>query len=165
MANFFGNPGANVIAGAGFIDNIFGFAGPDTLFGGGNEDVLYGGVGNDNLIGGGGEDVLVGGAGFDVFNYDTVLHSQVGAGARDIIVDFDGNGAAAGDRIDLSTIDADVSPGMGGDQDFTSAQLSYSANGILSVDVIGNPGAVDLQIALVGAPFLDIVGATNDIIL
>ena len=40
---------------------------------------------------------------------------------------------------------------MAGNQAFVAAQLSY-AGGIFSVDVIGDPGAVDLQIELVGAP-------------
>ncbi len=164
MANIFGNGAPNVLGIAGpAVDNIFGFGGNDTLIGLGGNDYLSGGTENDILRGGSGQDVLEGGSGFDRFDYDSVTQSPAGALARDIIVDFVGNGGAAGDQIDLSTIDANV--GMAGNQAFVTAQLSYSAGGILSVDVIGDPGAIDLQIELVGAPPLDIVGATNDIIL
>ena len=166
MANIFGNGAANVLGIAGAaVDNIFGFGGNDTLNGFGGNDYLSGGTENDILRGGGGQDVLEGGSGFDRFDYDSVAQSQVGAGAfaGDFIVDFVGNLGAAGDQIDLSTIDANVN--VAGNQAFVVGQLSYSATGILLADVIGG---ADLEIALVGTvgiPPLDIVGATNDIIL
>ncbi len=160
MANIFGNNAGNLLGIASpNVDNIFGFGGNDILNGFAGNDYLSGGTENDILRGGGGQDVLEGGSGFDLFDFDSVTESPVGA-ARDIIVDFVGNGVNAGDKIDLSRIDADVI--ANGNQVFDPAQLSYSAGGIFTANVIGT--AADLQIELVGVPTLDIVGATNDII-
>ncbi|SFF15883.1 hypothetical protein [Nitrosomonas sp. Nm166] len=164
MAIIFGTGGNDFLTGGAARDIILGFGGADRLAGGAGGDVLVGGGGGDILTGGLGKDFLVGGAGFDRFDYNTVAQSPAGEGARDVILDFDGNGAAAGDFIDLSTIDANLN--VGGNQAFTLAQLNYNAGtGILSVNVFGDPGAVDLQIELDDAPPLDIVGVTNDIIL
>jgi Ca2+-binding RTX toxin-like protein len=78
------------------------------LSGAGN-DTITGGQGNDILYGNGGADTLTGGAGNDVFVYaDTV---QSSGASVDHITDF-----GAGDRIDLSQIDADTT--QGGDQAF-----------------------------------------------
>ena len=62
------------------------------------------------LRGNGGRDLLIGGTGADTFDFDLAAHS---AGAwRDVLRGgdggraFDGAGAAAGDTIDLSGIDA-----------------------------------------------------------
>ena len=75
------------------------------------------------LIGGAGADVLIGSAGNDRFDFNAVTElGALVAGAnvpafavRDLINGFDGAGAAAGDLIDLETIDA--VPG-GADNDF-----------------------------------------------
>jgi hypothetical protein len=78
-----------------------------------------------------------------------------------VISDFDGNGGADGDEIDLSAIDGNVS--MGGHQALTAGQVTYNTgNGNLNVDVTGDPGLVDLQIRLAGAPSVDLA---DDIIL
>lgn len=84
-------------------------------------------------------------------------------GIYDSIVDFNGNGAASGERIDLSTIDANLNEPA--NQAFALNQLSYN-NGVLTAEVIGFsiPGSLDLQIRLVGNPPLDIVDPTNDVI-
>ena len=47
-----------------------------------------------------------GGLGNDRFDFNFITESLPGAGVRDIISDFVGNGLAAGDTIDLSGIDA-----------------------------------------------------------
>jgi Ca2+-binding RTX toxin-like protein len=60
-----------------------------------------GALGDDRLNGALGRDALTGGAGADVFDYDRLVDSSVGAG-RDVVADF----AHLSDRIDLSTIDA-----------------------------------------------------------
>jgi VCBS repeat-containing protein len=69
------------------------------IFAGASDDTVIGGAGNDLIYGGLGEDSLTGGAGNDVFQYNAVAES--GPAAADSILDF-----AAGDRIDLSRIDA-----------------------------------------------------------
>src|SRR5439155_22873217 len=74
--------------------------GNDTLIGGANGDILYGGLGSDTLTGGGGNDLF----------YYTDVAQSVGANT-DRITDF-----TAGDKIDLSQIDADTT--QAGDQAF-----------------------------------------------
>jgi hypothetical protein len=87
-------------------------AGNDTLVGSDAANALRGLGGNDILRGQGGRDVLTGGSGSDIFDFDLAAHS-VGAW-RDILrggdggKSFDGAGAAAGDRIDVSGIDANA---------------------------------------------------------
>ncbi len=74
---------------------ITGGSGINTLTGGGGRDTLIGGIMNDALNGGAGADTLSGGSGNDIF----VLAK--GQSNGDIITDFRGNGAAAGDSIKL----------------------------------------------------------------
>ncbi|HEX8388363.1 MAG TPA: calcium-binding protein, partial [Sphingomonas sp.] len=93
-----GSATANTITGNGGANALHGEAGDDVLNGGGGNDVLFGGEGADRLFGSGGTDVLSGGAGNDVFGV-TVGTDLWG----DWITDF-----AAGDRIDLSRLDANV---------------------------------------------------------
>ena len=148
--------------GAGFdtllsIENVTGSIFNDTLIGNAGANVLKGGLGNDFLTGGAGRDILTGGSGFDTFDYNAASESLPGL-LRDVITDFVGNGNAAGDRIDLSTIDANAL--LFGNQAFTAAQLSY-AGGILSANIIGTAPAPDLQIQLLGAPAL----VLSDIVL
>ena len=77
--------------------------------------------------------------------------SESASGAlKDIILDFSGAGRD-GDKIDLSTIDANLS--IAGDQAFASDQLSF-ATGVLTGDVIGGP---DLQIELTGVSSLNLL--------
>lgn len=127
----FGNNGDDSLSGAAGDDLLFGDArvkwelgpdtrwiierdqsflsGRDTLDGGAGNDRLHGEAGDDRLTGGVGADELWGGIGNDRFLYADARESR-GLG-RDTIMDF-----AAGDRIDLSAIDAD--PIRAGDQTF-----------------------------------------------
>ena len=66
--------------------------------------MLRGSFGQDRLTGGPGSDTLDGGVGFDVFAFTSPSDSA--PTAPDVILAFDGRGAAAGDKIDLSAIDA-----------------------------------------------------------
>ncbi len=109
----FGNGAANSISGGGGSDTIDGRNGNDILRGNAGNDILKGGAGNDRLIGGAGADKLQGGSGADRFIYTAVSDSTTLAAGRDRIEDFD---RAAGDRIDLSAIDAHA--GIAGDQAF-----------------------------------------------
>lgn len=78
---------------------------------------------------------------------------------RDIITDFNGAGIFAGDRIDLSAIDANLL--LAGDQAFAAAQISY-VGGILRADVLFG---ADLEIQLAGAPGIIIGGAFSDVVM
>jgi serralysin len=139
----YGNDANNAIDGGEGINSLYGLAGNDTLRGNGGADVLDGGDGNDTLRGGSssdlliggasndvlsggavqsgiGADILIGGTGADRFDFDSVDDSppgycdivRAGGGA----VAFEGVGAAGGDRIDVSGIDANAN--AGGNQAF-----------------------------------------------
>lgn len=82
-------------------DYLSGGSGIDALTGGVGNDDLYGEDGNDILIGGAGSDDLYGGLGNDTFKFTNIYESGLTATTRDHIFDF-----AAGDKIDLSSIDA-----------------------------------------------------------
>ncbi|HXG79478.1 MAG TPA: PQQ-dependent sugar dehydrogenase, partial [Methyloceanibacter sp.] len=92
----------NGVNGVTVNDVLLGGSGDDTLNGLGGNDVLNGGSGADTLIGAKGRDMLIGGSEADRFDFDAVGQSRPGK-LRDVIVDFN---PAEGDKIDLSTIDA-----------------------------------------------------------
>jgi arylsulfatase A-like enzyme len=113
--SFTGNAAANLIVGgalsgvlngAGGDDTVKGGGANDTLNGVGGRDSLLGGAGNDRLIGGGANDLLAGGPGNDIFQYNSASDSS--PAASDTILDFTAPGAAFGDRVDLSGLDANV---------------------------------------------------------
>jgi Ca2+-binding RTX toxin-like protein len=91
----------------------FGTNGNDAFSGTAGADLLFGFNGNDNLTGGAGADRLTGGAGFDDFIF-AAGDTGVGAGNRDIILDFLGGGG--NEDIDLSAIDANTT--VAGNQAF-----------------------------------------------
>ncbi|MGZ9032968.1 MAG: calcium-binding protein [Rhodospirillales bacterium] len=108
--------GNDTIYGNAGNDQLYGKLGNDTLNGGAGSDRLAAYRGNDRLSGGGGDDFLrggdgldrmSGGAGNDTYNYDLASNSPAGA-RRDVILDFNGVGPAAGDIIDLATLDANI---------------------------------------------------------
>ena len=154
------------LTGSSFNDTLTGNAGNNVLSGGGGNDVLNGGSGNDTLIGGIGTDTLTGGLGNDLFDYNSVNESLVGAG-RDRIVGFSGNGALAGDRIDLTTIDANAL--VAGNQafifggPFMAGHLRY-VGGVLQGNTDAD-AAAEFEIQLLGAPALVVGGAGTDILL
>jgi serralysin len=161
-----GDNGNDVLYGGTGGDTLSGGAGSDTLRGEAGNDTLLGGFGNDVLIGGGGQDDMTGGPGNDVFMFFSVTESLGGLALRDIIVDFNGNGAAVGDRINLANIDANET--LAGNQAFTfigataftaPGQLRYtkqpagSDTGVLEGNVDADL-ASELVIQLTGAPVL-----------
>lgn len=163
-------------------DEIFGFFGDDKIYGGlGNDklwgqsgyDTLYGGPGNDRVGGGSGFDTLYGqdgddilsgtwdadrlngGPGNDIYDYDDVGESPRGLSTRDIILQFEGAGVGAGDRVDLSSIDANA--GVSGNQAFVLggtgaghvwAVGSGAADSLILADTDG--GAADMEILVRG---------------
>jgi serralysin len=160
-----GNAGNDTLNGNGGSDILNGGAGNDILNGGAGNDVLTGGIGNDTLVGGSGSDRLTGGVGNDVFKFNSVSDSPAGV-SRDIISDFAGNGNLPGDRIDLSSIDANST--RGGNQAFTyigagafsaPGQIRYSG-GILQASTDGDLSA-EFEIQIVGTRPL----VASDIIL
>jgi Ca2+-binding RTX toxin-like protein len=90
------------------IQNLLGSGLADNLEGDSQSNTLTGGAGADTITGGNGADVLQGDAGNDIYDFNSL--SETAASAPDLI------NFAAGDKIDLSTIDAD--PALGGDQAF-----------------------------------------------
>ncbi|MBN4001673.1 calcium-binding protein [Nostoc sp. LPT] len=141
-----------------------GGSGNDTIDGGSGNDTINGGRGNDILTGGSGTDILTGGSGNDIFKYNSISESLLSS--RDLITDFRGNGSLPGDRIDLSTIDANST--IGGNQAFSfigsgqfsaPGQIRYSG-GILQGNTDGNLSA-NFEIRLIGAPQL----VSSDLIL
>jgi serralysin len=97
-------------------DDLSGGADEDDLRGDGGDDLLIGGAGNDRVIGGTGYDHAYGGSGADTFVFLSVADFKpdgyVSARSCEAIWDF-----AAGDRIDLSAIDANTQ--VAGNQAFT----------------------------------------------
>jgi Ca2+-binding RTX toxin-like protein len=85
------------------VEAIIGTTKAETLKGGIGADLINAGRGNDKLIGGVGADKLYGGSGADTFSFLSLKDSTRSSTGRDVIYDFDGK---AGDRIDLSRIDA-----------------------------------------------------------
>jgi Ca2+-binding RTX toxin-like protein len=106
------------------------------------------------LTGGLGRDVLKGGNGSDRFDFNLVVESPRGL-LRDNVIGFSGAGGQ-GDKIDLSTVDANLTDA--GNQAFASGQLSYR-DGVLTADV---KGGADLQIQLIGSTLfnlaVDVIG-------
>lgn len=122
----YGSDGNDQITGGDGVDELRGEAGNDTVYGGYGIDTVNGGSGNDKLygeadadtlLGGDGLDQLSGAGGNDVFDYNAATESKPGLTLRDVILDFAGVGAALGDKIDLSGVDANTA--VSGDQAFT----------------------------------------------
>jgi serralysin len=120
-------------------------AGDDSLFGGANADILYGGLGADSMDGG---------EGADTYLYRSAAEST--AASRDTLT------FTAGDRIDLSAIDADAtSPGVNDAFAFIGSGLfgnhagelrAFQSAGVWTIegDVNGD-GVADLVITVTGA--------------
>jgi serralysin len=119
--------------------------------GGAGNDVIVGSAGNDTIWGGAGQDTLTGGGGDDTFYFQAIGHTS--KAAPDLITDF-----GAGDRIDLSAIDANTL--VAGDQEFSfvgtaaftkvAGELRYeivSGQTLIQGDVNGD-GKHDFQIVL-----------------
>lgn len=88
-----GSRSNDFLFGDGAVNDIAGNDGDDDIQGRGGNDNLQGMNGDDMLDGGAGADRLVGGAGFDTFVF------KLGEAQGDAMVDFNGNGAAAGDDL------------------------------------------------------------------
>jgi CSLREA domain-containing protein len=90
--------------GNALANRLDGNAGANTLDGREGNDTLYGGAGADTLLGGAGADVLDGGADADFLTGGTlndVFRFVRGQAQGDVVMDFAGNGSAAGDRLEF----------------------------------------------------------------
>ena len=87
-------------------DTVSAGEGDDSLVGGAGGDVLAGEGGKDRFVGNAGADRLTGGAAADTFVFTATGDSN--PAAADTLADFAGAGAAAGDKIELSAIDANA---------------------------------------------------------
>jgi Ca2+-binding RTX toxin-like protein len=131
--------------------------------GGKGADSITGGAGADRIWGNAGADALAGGGGKDMFEYRAAAESN--SFGRDTIQDFE-----AGDRIDLSAIDADGNAGNGnskfayigaaafGNMAGQLRATSFNGTWLIEGDVNGD-GQADLSILL--ASTAHIVGAAD----
>jgi Ca2+-binding RTX toxin-like protein len=117
------------------------------------DNVLSGLGGNDMLeAGGGGIDRMFGGAGADTFRFVQLDESGASYANADSIGDFN---SAEGDKIDLSSIDADIF--TAGDQAFTyvgKAAFSHTAG---ELQVLHYSGDTYLQADVNGDALIDFV--------
>ncbi len=124
-----------VLTGTAKADTLTGTAGNDYLRGQGGTDTLNGGKGDDVLQGGRGGDRMTGGIGSDHFVWTRVAEAPVKGRAFDTVTDFS---AAQGDRIALSSIDAD--PLLAGDQAFLLGGATFSGRAGEIVQHAGSGG-------------------------
>ncbi|NKC34631.1 hypothetical protein HEQ75_27550, partial [Roseomonas sp. BU-1] len=103
--------GIENLEGSAHGDTLVGDGQANLLTGGDGNDALTGGAGNDTLTGGAGRDMLTGGTGADRYVWTSVSDSAATTAERDCILDW-----GAGDRIDLSALDANLD--LGGLQNF-----------------------------------------------
>jgi Ca2+-binding RTX toxin-like protein len=113
--NVVGTSGADLINGSKAANLLVAGAGGDRVFGFAGNDTLKGEAGKDTLTAGLGKDALFGGADRDIFDFNSIAESKVGAN-RDTIGDFHRGNNTTGDDIDLRDIDAKT--GVGGNQAF-----------------------------------------------
>ncbi|MES2944571.1 MAG: M10 family metallopeptidase C-terminal domain-containing protein [Pseudomonadota bacterium] len=155
--NLAGSNYADSLTGSSIANLLTGGAGNDSLKGSTGNDTLLGGSGNDLINGGTGQDLLTGDAGADTFDFDSLAEMGLTSASWDSISDFNGT---AGDRIDLSTLDANTA--LSGNQQFSfigaasftgAGQLRYDTSaGVLYGSVDADLDA-ELAIQLTGAPF------------
>ena len=120
-----GNGEQNLLIGNSFANALDGGSNNDTLRGGGGDDTLFGGTGIDGLYGEAGNDHFV-------FN--------PGTAAGDVMVDFAGNGAAAGDHLSFVGFGAGATFTQ---QDATHWVLTYNGGANTEVITFQNAATID----------------------
>ncbi|TAN46411.1 MAG: type I secretion C-terminal target domain-containing protein, partial [Methylococcaceae bacterium] len=138
------------------------YQGDDALTGSSGNDTLDAGTGNDTLSGGPGKDMLTGGPGADRFDVNAVAETGTTVAAWDVIADFN---AGQGDKIDLSTLDANVA--VAGNQAFsfingnafsTAGQLRFDAATHVLYGSNDSDGAAEFAIQLNGVAGMTVAG-------
>jgi Ca2+-binding RTX toxin-like protein len=135
---------------------IYGNNGANILDGAGGADTLLGGADNDTFLAGAGKDLMTGGAGLDRFDFNALSDSGATFAQRDVINTF-----AHGDKIDLSTLDANAN--AGGNQGFgfvasftgVAGQLQWdqtAPTGFLIQGDVNGDGAADFSLQIYAAP-------------
>ncbi|MES2944577.1 MAG: calcium-binding protein [Pseudomonadota bacterium] len=156
IENLIGSSHNDSLTGSSIANNLTAGSGNDSLNGSSGNDTLSGGDGNDSLLGGAGQDQLTGGAGADSFDFNSLAEMGLTSASWDTITDFSGT---QGDRMDLSTLDANTT--TGGNQSFSYiGSASFTAAGQLRYDAAAGVlyGSVDADldaefaIQLVGNP-------------
>lgn len=157
------------------IESIVTGSAADTLIGSTAANTLRGAGAADRLTGAGGADQLVGGAAGDTFVFvavsDSIGASRDTIAAGDGAIAFDGAGAAAGDRIDLSAIDANTT--VAGNQAFlwgtaTTKGHLWAVNSGTTTLIRGNTdadAAVEIEIAITDAAVLANKYVASDFVL
>jgi Ca2+-binding RTX toxin-like protein len=107
--------------------NGTGNGGDNGITGNSHANVLHGGGGNDKIKGGAGLDDLYGDSGNDTFIWTSTADTSTIAANADVVWDF-----AAGDRLDVSAIDADV---------YTSGNQAFTFIGTAALS--GTPGEIN----------------------
>ncbi|AHX62637.1 DUF4347 domain-containing protein [Aeromonas media] len=113
---------------ASTVAQATGGSGSDTLLniehlaGSNYNDTLTGNSGANTLIGGLGRDVLTGNGGNDIFDFNALSEMGVTGTTWDVITDF-----TKGDRLDLSTLDANT--GTSANDAFSSVNVGGSFSG------------------------------------
>ena len=117
------------------VDNLI-LQGSADLQGYGNSttNAIFGNSGVNLLDGGAGTDVLTGGAGNDVFMFNA------GQGGGDTIVDFAGNGAAAGDFLYFAGYGAGATFA---NIDATRWQIDYNGGALHEIITFSNAALID----------------------
>lgn len=155
-----GQSGDDMLSGGIGADYLSGGSDRDDIRGDGGDDVLSGGTGDDVLSGGTGFDWSWGGSGKDTFVFTSVSDFKkdgfVSARTSEAIHDF-----GAGDRLDLSLIDANTK--LAGNQAFTfhgaGAPTKPAAGALWTVDTgddlmllgdINGDGWQDFGVLMVG---------------
>ncbi len=118
---------AQSIGGSG-SDSLTSF---ENLTGSNYNDTLTGNSGANILTGGLGWDILKGNGGNDIFDFNSLSDSGLSSTTRDVISDFN-----SGDRIDLSTIDANTTTTSVNEAftGFIASLMAFSAAGQLRLD-------------------------------
>lgn len=139
------------------IENAWTGSAADTLKGTSGANELHGGGGVDQITGRGGADRLIGGVGNDVFHFvanDSTPTARDTIAGGDGATAFQGAGTAAGDRIDLSVVDADTT--KAGVQDWlfgtstAKGHLWVTTSGTMTIinGNVDNDAAIEFQLAI-----------------
>lgn len=131
--------GHDIVSGGAGNDLISGGSGGSTLGGGTGNDVIHGGADNDVIIGGAGNDTMSGGAGADTFVF-VAADSGVGAGHRDVILDFTvGTDKIGLTALHLTAADIDLSHYYAGTNGFNAysqlLRISSHHDGVFDMEV------------------------------
>ena len=143
--------GDNTIFGGAGNDDILSGDGDNMVDGGDGDDIIETGAGDDIITGGLGADRLIGGEGSDVFIYRSAEESGVGEALRDVIEDFDADGA---DLLDFSGFATGAFSFLGDETAAFNASGNTQARfndqtKILEVDADGD-AQTDMEIELSG---------------